>query len=119
VQFTDVTFAYPNRGGLAQQRNIFEDLSFDLDMESRIALVGANGQGKTTLLKLITGEMAAKGGNIIINRRLRFATFSQHHVDQVRSLPACTLHHRSITECVRRCVCVSCFVCVVCVVCVA
>lgn len=83
VQFTDVTFAYPNRGGLAQQRNIFEDLSFDLDMESRIALVGANGQGKTTLLKLITGEMAAKGGNIIINRRLRFATFSQHHVDQL------------------------------------
>jgi len=39
VQFTDVSFAYPSRGGLAQQRNIFENITFDLDMESRVALV--------------------------------------------------------------------------------
>lgn len=39
--------------------------------------------GKTTLLKLITGELKAKAGNVFIHRRIRFATFSQHHVDQL------------------------------------
>lgn len=42
VQFYDVTFSYPNRGGLAQQRNIFEGITFDLDMESRVALVSSS-----------------------------------------------------------------------------
>jgi ATP-binding cassette subfamily F protein 3 len=86
IQFDDVSFAYPAKSGLnagGQLRNVFDKINFDLDMESRVALVGANGQGKTTLLKLITGELGATGGNLFIHRRIRFATFSQHHVDQL------------------------------------
>ena len=45
--------------------------------------MGANGQGKTTLLKLITGELKNQLGTVFIHRRIRFATFSQHHVDQL------------------------------------
>ena len=41
---------------------IFEDLSFALEPDDRVGLVGPNGQGKTTLLKIIAGmEEATKG----------------------------------------------------------
>eukprot|EP01087_Luapelamoeba_hula_P000956 TRINITY_DN1071_c0_g1_i1.p1 TRINITY_DN1071_c0_g1~~TRINITY_DN1071_c0_g1_i1.p1 ORF type:complete len:729 (+),score=122.78 TRINITY_DN1071_c0_g1_i1:250-2187(+) len=84
IQFDEVYFSYDKgRQGRTEPENIFNKITFDLDMDSRIALVGANGAGKTTLLKLITGELKQKAGNLFIHRRIRFATFSQHHVDQL------------------------------------
>lgn len=52
IGFTDVDFAYP--GG----RALFENLNFGLDLESRAAIVGPNGVGKSTLLGLIAGARA-------------------------------------------------------------
>jgi len=52
-------------------------------MESRIALVGANGQGKSTILNLMTEELKPRSGFIQLNQRLRLSKFSQHHVDQM------------------------------------
>lgn len=83
IQFDDMTFAYDKSKAGREPQEIFSKVTFSLDMDSRVALVGANGQGKTTLLKLITGELKAKSGTVFIHRRIRFATFSQHHVDQL------------------------------------
>jgi len=77
IACNDVTFFYD------PGRVLFEKINFALDMDSRVALVGANGMGKTTLLKLITDQLAPKAGTLTVNRRIRFATFSQHHVDQL------------------------------------
>lgn len=77
IQFTDVSFGY------SPDKILFRDLNFSIDMESRVALVGENGQGKTTILNLIAGELQASSGIVFRHGRLRMAKFSQHHVDQL------------------------------------
>ena len=53
-------------------------------MESRIAIVGANGVGKSTLLKLLVGTLGVTSGNSYRNGRLGLSMFTQHHIDQLR-----------------------------------
>jgi ATPase subunit of ABC transporter with duplicated ATPase domains len=53
-------------------------------MESRIAIVGANGVGKSTLLKLLCGSIGLTSGNSYRNTRLTLSMFTQHHVDQLK-----------------------------------
>jgi len=77
VQFDNVSFGYEG------QSNIFEKLSFTFDNDSRVALVGANGQGKSTILSLVCDELKPRAGHLISNPRLRIGKFSQHHVDQM------------------------------------
>ena len=52
-------------------------------MSSRIALVGANGCGKTTLLKGLDGNLLPMNGMCYRHSKLRLAVFAQHHVDQL------------------------------------
>jgi ATP-binding cassette subfamily F protein 3 len=77
IQFKDVHFGY------TPDNILFRDLNFAIDMDSRIALVGSNGQGKTTLLNLVFGELHPTKGILFRHGRLRIAKFSQHHVDQL------------------------------------
>jgi len=51
-------------------RDIFRDLSFSLRQGARLALMGGNGSGKSSILKLICGENIPHTGNIIIGSRL-------------------------------------------------
>jgi len=73
----NVDFAYPN------QPHLFKNLEFGVDMESRIAIVGPNGVGKSTLLKLLCGELQSTSGEVRRNHRLRIAYYSQHSADQL------------------------------------
>lgn len=75
LQVSEVTFGYP--GGPI----LFRNVDFGIDLDSRIALVGANGMGKTTLLKLISGELIPISGNIRPNAHLRIGRYTQHFVD--------------------------------------
>lgn len=45
-------------------RDLLEDVSFFVNEHERVALIGANGTGKTTLLKIICGEESADSGNV-------------------------------------------------------
>lgn len=74
--FDDVSFKYPKG-----DRMLFHNLTFGLDMGSRFAIVGPNGIGKTTLLKLINGELEPTTGTVNRSGKVRMVTFSQHHVD--------------------------------------
>ena len=78
MQASDVTFHYPG-----SDRIILEKVNFDLQLDSRIAIVGSNGSGKSTLLKLLTGHMDPTTGMVHQHSRLRVAYFTQHHVDQL------------------------------------
>jgi ATP-binding cassette subfamily F protein 3 len=69
--------------GYTYETVLFRNLDFDIDMDTRMALVGANGQGKTTVLNILSGDLKPIDGYSIINPRLRFAKFSQHHIDQM------------------------------------
>ncbi|GAV68690.1 ABC_tran domain-containing protein/ABC_tran_2 domain-containing protein [Cephalotus follicularis] len=75
ISFSDASFGYP--GGPL----LFKNLNFGIDLDSRIAMVGANGIGKSTILKLIAGELQPSSGTIFRSAKVRIAVFSQHHVD--------------------------------------
>ncbi|KAJ1694600.1 hypothetical protein LUZ63_011298 [Rhynchospora breviuscula] len=75
ISFSDASFGYP--GGPI----LFKNLNFGIDLESRIAMVGPNGIGKSTILKLISGELQPTSGTVFRSPKVRMAVFSQHHVD--------------------------------------
>ncbi|CAM5999250.1 unnamed protein product [Sphagnum balticum] len=75
ISFSDASFGYP--GGPL----LFKDLNFGIDLDSRLAMVGPNGIGKSTLLKLISGELEPSSGTVFRSPKVRMAVFSQHHVD--------------------------------------
>eukprot|EP00249_Psilotum_nudum_P023811 c28989_g1_i1 orf=609-2861(+) len=75
ISFSDASFGYP--GGAL----LFKNLNFGIDLDSRLAMVGPNGIGKSTLLKLISGELEPSSGTVFRSAKVRMAVFSQHHVD--------------------------------------
>ncbi|XP_066158043.1 ATP-binding cassette sub-family F member 1 [Euwallacea fornicatus] len=68
----NVTFAYPG------QKPLFVKTDFGIDMNSRVAIVGPNGVGKSTFLKLLVGELTSQEGESRMNHRLRIGRFDQH-----------------------------------------
>ena len=70
--------------GYDKDKYILRNVNFAIDMESRIAIVGANGVGKSTLLKLLVGQLDVDSGNAYRNGRLSLSMFTQHHVDQLK-----------------------------------
>eukprot|EP00735_Rhodelphis_limneticus_P005587 TRINITY_DN174_c0_g1::TRINITY_DN174_c0_g1_i1::g.14369::m.14369 TRINITY_DN174_c0_g1::TRINITY_DN174_c0_g1_i1::g.14369 ORF type:complete len:565 (-),score=176.29,sp/Q9M1H3/AB4F_ARATH/44.64/7e-156,ABC_tran/PF00005.22/8.4e-22,ABC_tran/PF00005.22/2.5e+03,ABC_tran/PF00005.22/4.4e-21,AAA_21/PF13304.1/1.4e-05,AAA_21/PF13304.1/1.2e+03,AAA_21/PF13304.1/0.0057,AAA_21/PF13304.1/9.5e-05,SMC_N/PF02463.14/0.00097,SMC_N/PF02463.14/2.4e+03,SMC_N/PF02463.14/2.6,SMC_N/PF02463.14/0.18,AAA_29/PF13555.1/0.036,AAA_29/P len=77
IKVEGVDFGYPDK------ELLFKDLDFGIHMDSRIALVGANGTGKSTLIKLMKGELTPLCGLISHHPKLRIGYFSQHSVDQL------------------------------------
>ena len=63
VEFRNVTFAYPG----AAKKPVFKDFSATFRAGKVVALVGANGTGKTTLLKLATAALEPQSGEILVN----------------------------------------------------
>ena len=59
-------------------------LDLRIDQDDRIALLGKNGQGKSTLAKLIVGELAAMSGRVLRTSKLRIGYFAQHQMDVLR-----------------------------------
>lgn len=72
----DVYFSY--HGEVEKGRWLFENINFGVDMSSRIAIVGPNGVGKSTFLKLLSGELTPVRGEMRSNHRARIAKFDQH-----------------------------------------
>ena len=58
-------------------RTLFDALSFGIDSQDKIGIIGANGAGKSTLLHIITGEVQADSGELAINREARIELLSQ------------------------------------------
>ena len=69
--------------GYAADKVLFSKVTLHLDVKSRIALVGPNGIGKSTLLKCILGENAPLSGMVTRSPKLKIGVFNQHHVDQL------------------------------------
>lgn len=62
-------------------KDLFKDLTFTIDTGEKIALIGRNGQGKTTLLKILAGEDADFEGKVIPRKNLRITLTKQEHLD--------------------------------------
>lgn len=62
---------------------VLHDLKINIDAGERIGLLGQNGNGKTTLAKLIAGELQPKCGCVTRAKNLNIAYFSQQQADQL------------------------------------
>lgn len=77
LQLDEVDFSYgPNQ-------DVFKKLTVSADLDSRICVVGENGAGKSTMLKLLMGDLSPTEGIRRAHRNLKIGYFSQHHVDQL------------------------------------
>ena len=66
-------------------RPVLAGLEFALTGADRIAVIGANGNGKTTLMRLLAGEIAPLAGERIAARDLVVGYFAQHEVEMLRA----------------------------------
>ena len=73
-------------------RTVLRRLNLRIDQDDRIALLGRNGQGKSTLSKLLAGRLPAMEGSVARSSKLRVGYFAQHQVDEL-SLDETPLDH--------------------------
>ena len=71
LEVQKLTFAYEN------SKNLYTDLSFSLTSGEKFLIVGENGVGKSTLLKLIVGQLEPKDGHIIFGHHVDMAYYAQ------------------------------------------
>jgi ATP-binding cassette, subfamily F, member 3 len=76
LRMNDVAFGYN-----PEVKLLLKNIDIDVDMESRVGIVGANGSGKTTMLKVLTEQLEPSKGMVHRHPRLRIGFFAQHHVD--------------------------------------
>ena len=69
--------------GYEPGRPILSGLTLRIDNDDRIALLGSNGNGKSTLVKLIASRLAPFEGDIVRAARLKVAYFAQHQLDEL------------------------------------
>ena len=75
----DVTFSYSGK----KEDNLYEHLDFGVDMDSRTALVGPNGVGKSTLLRIFTNKLSPTSGQVSRHSHLKLGMYSQHSAEQL------------------------------------
>ena len=69
--------------GYEPDKPVLRRLSLRIDPDDRIALLGPNGNGKSTLAKLISDRLAPSGGTITRADRMEIAYFAQHQLDEL------------------------------------
>ncbi len=71
------------------ERMLFEGVSFDVDKGDRVGFIGANGVGKTTLFRVIDGELTPDSGSVFLSSDVRVGYMQQH---------ACNRPERSVYD---------------------
>ncbi|ROT35572.1 hypothetical protein SODALDRAFT_337520 [Sodiomyces alkalinus F11] len=79
LSFDNVTFSYSGD----PKDDLYRNLDLGFDMDSRTALVGPNGVGKSTLLRLMTGKLSPTGGSVTRHTHLKLGLYSQHSAEQL------------------------------------
>ena len=77
LPFDNVSFSYSGK----PEDYLYDKLSLAVDYDSRVALVGPNGCGKSTLVKLMSGEIEPTRGSVKPHAKLRLTKYHQHSCD--------------------------------------
>ncbi len=65
------------------ETRVLDDLNLSIYAGDRIALLGANGNGKTTLARLIAGELSPMAGRVFSTSKLKVGYFAQNHLERL------------------------------------
>ena len=60
------------------ERTLFENVSFDIEKRDKVGFIGSNGTGKTTLLKVLSGELSPTMGDVYIAKDAKVGYMHQH-----------------------------------------
>lgn len=66
------------------ERNLFTDVSFDIESNDKVGFIGANGVGKTTLFKILNGEISPTSGTVTFEKNTRVGYMEQHACNNPR-----------------------------------
>jgi ATP-binding cassette, subfamily F, member 3 len=91
ITFNQASFAYKNN-------LILNKINFQLNAEDRVGLLGKNGAGKSTFIKLIAGELTSFEGLIIKNNKLKIGYFAQHTLDLLDAEKSALEHLQKLTK---------------------
>ena len=80
VEVENLTFAYPG-----SSRKIFNNFDLTLNAGDRLAVIGENGVGKSTLLKLLMGELKPQFGSVKWTEKAKVGYYAQDHADDFKS----------------------------------
>ncbi|KAJ5302397.1 hypothetical protein N7508_007260 [Penicillium antarcticum] len=78
LRMSNVSFTYPNA-----PKPSLHDASLSLTLSSRVAIIGGNGAGKSTFIKILTGETIPQGGKVEKHPNLRIGYIKQHALEHV------------------------------------
>ena len=65
-------------------KKILKNINMRIDPDDRIALIGVNGNGKSTFAKLLAGDIRPMGGEMRKGKKLEIAHFAQHQMDKLK-----------------------------------
>ena len=96
VEDQTVTFDFPDPDPLSpplialdevdagyDDNTVLKRLDLRIDMDDRIALLGANGNGKSTLVKLLAGRLKPMAGKLVKSSKLKVGYFAQHQAEEL------------------------------------
>ncbi|MEW6643148.1 MAG: ABC-F family ATP-binding cassette domain-containing protein [Pseudomonadota bacterium] len=69
--------------GYEPGKPVLQRVTLRVDTEDRIALLGSNGNGKSTLVKLLANKLKPESGNVVRADKLAIAYFAQHQLDEL------------------------------------
>ena len=62
---------------------LIRDVSFSIKKTYKICVIGKNGKGKSTLLKLVTKDLLPKSGDVNLHQKTQFGYFGQMNIDRL------------------------------------
>jgi ATP-binding cassette, subfamily F, member 3 len=65
------------------EKQVFHDVSLEIERGDKVAFIGKNGMGKTTMAKIIAKEIDYTSGDLTIGHNVNIAFFAQHHAEQL------------------------------------
>ncbi len=82
--------------GYEEGKPILRKVNLRLDHDDRIAILGPNGEGKSTLVKAMSGRLPPLTGNIFKHKKLQIAYFAQHQLDELKPKNSAYDHVREL-----------------------
>ena len=82
--------------GYVPGQPILKHLNLRIDTDDRIALLGSNGNGKSTFAKFISGRLDPEGGKLTVAPNLKIGFFAQHQLDDLMPEQSAVAHVRML-----------------------